>query len=328
MTWPSGDARFQSRAISPTLVAAMPNRLPRPDRIARSYRTGSAWAARRCRSVALALAALPLALGASPPPRKPQRIMSLMQCNDLMLLALVPRNRIGSITYLARPAAEKLMPGRDRGIPINHGSAEEILRLKPDLILAGSFATPVARRLARQVGAPLVEIGPVNSFADIRVMTRTIGRAVGEPAAAEAMIARMDATLRGLAATRPARRVTVAAWSGSGSVPGPGTLTDEIIRIAGGVNVAATLPDAGQGSFDVEHLLAAHPEAILQGESSWNGASLNAARAAHPLVQRLYRGRRITFSDPLYTCGLPQTAEAARDLRRALLALPPGGVPR
>jgi len=273
------------------------------------------------------LAAMAVLLAASAPlPGKPQRIMSMMQCNALMVLALVPRHRISSVTYLAHAPAEALMPGRDRGVAINHGSAEEILRQKPDLILAGTFSTPAARRLAKQVGAPLVEIPPVNSFADIRAVTRTIGRAVGEPARAEAMIAQMDATLRELAATRPARPVTVAAWSGSGSVPGRGTLTDEIIRVAGGINVAAKLPDARYGSFDVEELLAARPDAIMQGANSWNRASLNASRAAHPLVQRLYRGRRITFPDALYTCGLPQTAEAARDLRQALRAIPPGHV--
>jgi len=281
---------------------------------------------RRRARVTLAMVALPLVLGAASPPGKPQRIMSLMQCNDLMLLALVPKERIGSITYLAHAAAERILPGRDVGVAVNHGSAEEILRLKPDLILAGSFATPVARRLARQIGASLVEIGPVNSFADIRRMTRTIGHAVGEPDRAEAMIARMDATLRDLAATRPARTVTVVPWNGSGSVPGAGTLTDEIIRTAGGINVGARNGGSAYGSFDVEQLLAARPDAILQGESSWGGASLNDARAAHPLVRRLYRHRRIAYPEALYACGLPQTAEAARDLRRALLTVPTGGV--
>jgi iron complex transport system substrate-binding protein len=275
------------------------------------------------------LAAMPLLLllGASAPsPPRPQRIMSIMQCSDLMLLALVPKERIASVTYLAHQPAQAIMPGRDRGVAINHGSAEEILRQKPDLILGGTYSTPAARRLARQVGAPLIEIDPVNSFADIRTMTRRIGRAVGEPARAEAMIAAMNATLRELAASRPSRPVTVAAWTGSGSVPGRGTLTDEIIRVAGGINIAAALPDSRHGSFDVEQLLAARPDAILKGENSWNRASLNASRAAHPVIQRLYRGRRITFSDPLYTCGLPQTANAARDLRRALAMLPAGGV--
>lgn len=284
---------------------------------------------RRHGSLLLGAGVLMLNVGAhsaaAPPPRKPQRIMSMMQCTDLLVLALVPRERIASITYLAHPAAEMLMPGRDRGVAINHGSAEEIVRQKPDLILAGTFSTPAARRLAARAGASLIEIEPANSFADIRATTRRVGQAVGEPARAEAMIRRMDATLRALAATRPSRGRRIAAWNGSGSVPGRDTLTDAIIRAAGGINVAATA-GGRPGSFDVERLLAARPDAILQGRSAWRGASLDASRAAHPLVRRLYRGRRITFSDPLYGCGLPQTAGAALDLRRALLALPAGGV--
>jgi iron complex transport system substrate-binding protein len=292
----------------------------RHDERPRSGQAGAAGIAR----LLLCAAAATLLTGASPAP--PQRILSLMQCTDLLVLALVPRSRIASITYLAHPAVEMLMPGRDRGVAINHGTAEEILRQKPDLILAGTFSTPAARRLAARVGAPLIEVGPATSFADIRATTRRIGLAVGELQRAEAMIQRMDATLHRLAATRPRRARRVVGWDGSGSVPGRGTLPDAIIRAAGAINIAATRADDRAASFDVEQLLAARPDAILQGRGEWRGASLNATRAAHPLVRRLYRGRRIAYSDSLYSCGLPQTAEAALDLRRALRALPAGPV--
>jgi hypothetical protein len=36
-------------------------------------------------------------------------------------------------------------------------------------------------------------------------------------------------------------------------------------------------------------------------------------------VRRLYAGRQITYPETLYSCGLPQSADAARDLRRAML---------
>jgi iron complex transport system substrate-binding protein len=254
----------------------------------------------------------------------PQRIMSLMQCNDLLLLAMVPKRRITSVTYLAHDAVQAIMPGADRGVAINHGTTEEILKERPDLILAGTYSTPVARRLAKQVGARLVEIDPVNSFEDARRVTRQIGALVGEPERAEAMVARMDATLRDLAATRPAKAVTVAAWSGNGSVAGRGTLFDEIIRTAGATNIAAKMDDSRYSSFGTEELLAARPDAILIGQDSWARPSLSAELAQHPLVRQLYKKRTITYPVPPITCGLPQAAEVARDLRRALSALPPG----
>lgn len=266
--------------------------------------------------------ALPGAASAAGPPR---RIMSLMQCNDLLLLALVPKSRIASITYLAHDAVAAIMPGADRGVAINHGTAEEIVRDKPDLILAGTFSTPVARRLARQVGARLVEVDPVNSFADIRRVTRQIGALVGAPARAKAMIARMDATLAALAAHPPARAIRVAAWSGNGSVAGRGTLFDEVIRVAGADNVAVRMPDSRYSRFGAEELLAARADAILIGQNSWSEPSLSALYAGQPLVRRLYRARTIAYPVPPLSCGLPQAATVARDLRRALASLPPGG---
>jgi alkylated DNA nucleotide flippase Atl1 len=41
------------------------------------------------------------------------------------------------------------------------------------------------------------------------------------------------------------------------------------------------------------------------------------------VLRRLYAGRRIVYSDIAHTCGLPQSARSALDLRRALDALPP-----
>lgn len=282
---------------------------------------------RRRLLVAVAVIAGALPLGAAAPPAPaPRRIMSMMQCTDLLLLSLVPKARIASVTHLAHAPVQAIMPGRDRGIAVNHGTAEDILRSRPDLILAGTYSTPAARRISRLVGAPLREVGPADSFADVRATTRRIARAVGEPARGEAAIARMDATLRRLAADPLPRPVRVVAWSGSGRVAGRGTLTDEIIRAAGGINIAAEAGDGG-GSFDAEALIAARPDAILQATGDWQTPSLNAGRAAHPLVQRLYRGRRIGYPGPLFDCGLPQSADAAAALHAAFRAIPAGGVP-
>ena len=261
------------------------------------------------------------------PPAKPQRIMSTNMCSDILLLMLVPKERIASITSLAHGPVEVLMPGADAGVPINHGTAEEVAIQQPDLILASPWSTPVLRRLAAKVGAPVVEVDSANSFEVIRRVTREVGAAVGEPARAEALIAGMDRTLAELERERPARGIEVVAWSSGDMVPGEGTLTDAIIEAAGAVILARRLPDASYSTFGIEELLAARPDAILRGADQYDAPSLRDSVSEHPVVRKAFAGRRIAYPAALYACGLPQSADAAKELREALAKVPEGDVP-
>jgi len=280
----------------------------------------------RRRLARLALAGLlaafaPVATAA--PVKKPQRIMSVNLCTDLLLLQLVPKSRIASISFLAHQAVGAIRPGLDRGVPVNRGTAEDVVAARPDLILAADYSTPAVRRLAGRLGAPVVEVKTASDFDDIRQGLRRVGRAVGEPAKAEALIARMDARLASLARTRTPVPVPVVAWEGD-TVSGTGDLTEAIMRAAGAKNLAAGWSEAGDRVFTVEQILAARPAALLQAQAAEQAPSLRAAEARHPLLARLYRGRIITYPAPLYACGLPQSADAAAALRTALEALPPG----
>src|SRR5205085_2774105 len=86
-----------------------------------------------------------------------------------------------------RAGSDVLFPGADTGLAVNHGTPEDIINLKPDLIVAGDFSTPMTRRMARKVGARLVELKRATSFADVRASLRKLGAEVGEPARAAAL---------------------------------------------------------------------------------------------------------------------------------------------
>lgn len=252
--------------------------------------------------------------------------MSVNMCSDILLLMLVPKERIASVTHLAHDPVEELMPGADNGVATNRGTAEEVVRQQPDLILASPWSTPVLRRLAAKVGAPVVEIDSANSFDDIRLIVRQVGEAVGEPERAEALIADMDRKLTALERSRPVKPIEVVAWSSGDSAPGAGTLTDEIIRMAGATNLGRRQPGGGYSSFGVEELLAARPDAIMRGEDGYDRPSLRDAVSEHPVIRKAFAGRRVTYPAALYACGLPQSADAARELREALGRVPQGHV--
>src|SRR3954468_11055044 len=252
----------------------------------------------------------------------PQRIMSLKICTDELLLDLVPpplpgkKSRIASVTFLSREKAGLKFWPQAAAMPVNHGTAEEILTTRPDLILTDPFMAPSLRPILAKSGARVSEVPPAETFEQIRTAVRQVAKAVEEEARGEALIARMDAGLRDLQAHKPAKVMTLMEWGGGGYVPGKGGLFDTVVTAAGGRVV-------GQGGFyDVESLIAAKPDALVYGDTYAGTTSLRADQDRHPALMKQYAGKRISYRS-LYGCGVPETADTAKQLQDALRRLAP-----
>ena len=81
-----------------------------------------------------------------------KRVVSTNLCTDQLLLLIAKRSRIASVSYLARDPLFSHLANRARDIPINHGLAEEILPLEPDLVLVGSHTIRPTTVLLRKLG--------------------------------------------------------------------------------------------------------------------------------------------------------------------------------
>lgn len=245
--------------------------------------------------------------------------MSMNQCTDQLVLALLPPERIASVTWLSRDPGGSLMAAEALRVPVNHGQAEEVLAQQPDLVIAGSFTTPGLRGMLRRLGYPLIEIEHANSVADVRRITREVAAVLGEQARGEALIADMDAKLAALAAD-PAPPVRVVAWDRNGFAAGEGTLYDEILQAAGAVNLARSPLAHRFRRPDIEVLLQAQPTLLVQGSIDARSASLGDDVMRHRLVKRYWGDRTLFIPQATYVCGTPRVADAAISLRDQLRA--------
>jgi iron complex transport system substrate-binding protein len=244
--------------------------------------------------------------------------MSINLCGDQLVLALLPRAQITSVTWLARDPSESVMAQAAARVPINHGSAEEVLRDRPDLVIAGAYAAAETQGLLKKLHYPLLELTGAESFEDVRRETRQVAAAVGAKDQGEALIARMDATLRQLSRTS-APPLRVAAWDGAGFSARPGTLYDAVLRAAGARNVANEAA-ALKGAPDVETLLAIAPDLLVEGEPGFERPGRRTDVLDNPTIRRFWGRRTVVVPQSSYLCGTPFSADAAVRLRRELQA--------
>jgi len=249
---------------------------------------------------------------------RPVRILSMNQCVDQLVLALVPPERIASVTWLSRDPSGSLLYREAARVGVNHGLSEEIVRQKPDLIVAGTYTTPATRGLLKRLGYPVIEVDHADSFEDIRRITRQVASAVGEVARGEALIARMDRQLAELARD-PGPPLRVAAWDGAGFNASEGSLYDAVLKAVGAVNVANRPPASTYGRPDVEVLLLTAPTLLVKGAGGGRAPGLRDNVERHPLIRRFWDGARtLTIRQAYYVCGTPFIGDALFHLRSEL----------
>lgn len=269
---------------------------------------------------ALAMVAFATALSlCGPAAARPLRVMSINECSDQLVLALLPPEQITSVTWLSRDPSGSVMSRAAARVAINYGTAEEVLRDHPDVVIAGTYTTPATRALLKKLHYPLLELTSPDSFEDIRRDTRKVAAAVGATAHGEALIERMDATLRQLSETSgPALRV--AAWDGAGFSARPGSMYDAVLRAAGARNVANEKGVLASGAPDVETLLATAPDLLVRGEPGFERPGRRTDVANNPTVRRFWGDRTVIVPQYDYVCGTPFSAEAALTLRDEMRA--------
>lgn len=251
----------------------------------------------------------------------PQRVMSLNLCTDQLLMVLLPPERIASITWLSRSEGDPVLLDLARRLPVNHGSAEEVLAARPDLVLAGRFTTSATRAQLRRVGIPMLEVAAAIDWDGIRRVTREVAAALGASQKAEELLRAMDADLALLAREQPPRAVRVIGWGGGGDdVPGRDTLFNTILETAGGVNLAAL--DNGARSFDIEQVLLAEPEVVMRGAAYSGKPALRNSVATHRALRSQQGIRLITYPEAVYGCGVPRASQLARELATTLGNVP------
>lgn len=246
-------------------------------------------------------------------------------CTDQMAMLVAGDGQLHSVSYLATDPATSVLANEARHFAINHGQAEEIFLMQPDLVLAGSYTTRATVGLLSKLGIRVEEFQPETSFDDVRASLRRMGDILGRRERADALVAELDRKLAE-AKAKPHRNITVATYYANSYTSGAGTLVDAVVAASGLTNLATRLGMTGTQQLPLELLVMAKPDMLVDSEARYATPALAQQTFVHPAYRTLTAETRHVSVPARYTiCGAPFTATAVEMLTDAGANHPDGG---
>ncbi|MFC4311068.1 ABC transporter substrate-binding protein [Steroidobacter flavus] len=266
------------------------------------------------------LAALCLAptAQAEEPAHRPMRIVSLNMCVDSMLIELVSHDRIAALSHYARDPQRSTIANVAGHLPITYETAEEVVALRPDLVLTSRHSAPATRNALKRVGIRFELFDVPQSIEESLAQIREVAKLLDAEPQGEVMVARIQAALDAARLPPNEEPLTAAIYQPGGLSAGSDTAVGELMELTGLRNIAARYGVTKYRPLPLEVLVSSPPDVLLIGETS-PGAPLQAEKIVHHRALRAL-GSQMTqsvFPARLLYCAGPAMVEAAATLVHA-----------
>lgn len=250
----------------------------------------------------LALAAFVAGCAAVPPPAKParaMRIVSLDYCADQYVLRFVDRERILAVS----PDATRdfsYMRASAAGVPNVRPRIEDVLLLKPDLVVRSYGGGADAAGALARAGIPVLQLGYTSDLTQVRDELVRVTDELGEAERGEKVAREFDRRRAALPA--PEQRRSMLYLTPGGVTTGPGSLIDEMIRASGHENFVVR---PGWQPLPLEAMAYARPDSVATARFGGPNAPRDPwSAASHPILRRELRGRpRVAIDGAATACG-------------------------
>lgn len=250
----------------------------------------------------------------------PERIISLTPNNTEILFALGLGERVVGVTTYCDYPEEVSQKARIGDL---QGNVEEIVALKPDLVVAKAVLNEDIVSKLRKLDVPVLCVDP-ESIDGVYRSIELIAKVTGTDSNGDKIISEMKAKIsdvqQKVAEIPEEERLKVFIEVGNDPLytAGGNTYVDELVRLAGGINIASDI--TGYQMYSLETVVKCHPDAILAADSYYVDvkAEIN-KRPGWDTVKAVQKGHIITDIDTnLVNRAGPRSAMAVETVAKAL----------
>ena len=253
-----------------------------------------------------------------------QRVVSLAPSNTEILFAVGAGSQVvGRDEFSDHPAEAKSVASV--GGSMGQYSAEAIVALKPDLVLAAEINTPELVKQLEDLGSTVYYLKNPTTLEGMYDNLGIVGQLTGHDVtelvdSLKARVAAVDEKIAPLSA-RPTVFYEIDATDASKPYSyGPGTFGDLLIQRAGGANLVtlAGITDA-YPQVSLEQIVAADPGIIILGDSMW-GVTVDSVstRPGWEGIEALKNNTVFAFDDNLVSRPGPRLVDGLEQLAKLL----------
>ncbi len=255
----------------------------------------------------------------------PQRIISIAPSNTEILFAIGAGNQVvGRDQFSDYPEATKKVTdiGATTSDKLN---TEQIVSLKPDLVLAAEINTPEQVKQLETLGLTVYYLKNPHTLEEMYTNLETVAKLTGH----ETETATLIDSLKKRVADVDAKIATVSSRpsvfyeldSTDPSKPytaGKDSFITQLIDRAGGANIAANLE--GYPQMSLEQIVAADPTFIILGDATWGGVTpeMVASRPGWGNLSAVKNGKVVPFDDNLVSRPGPRLVDGLEQLAQLL----------
>jgi len=239
------------------------------------------------------------------------RIASMNVCTDQLLLPLADPEQILGLSPFSRDAWQSWAADDARKYPRLSGGAEDVLVLKPDVVVASLFDKRSTRELLKAQGLRVTEFSVPRNVNEVKAQIRKMGEIAGHSDRATAEIVRIDGAVGRARNVVLEKHYSVLPLSRRGWVFGKDSLISSLLSEVGLFNAAADL-ELGTGGFaSLETIVKTRPDLLVVSEAGDRAEDDGRAFLLHPALERFYPlEKRIVLPERLTVCGGVMLAEA------------------
>ena len=200
---------------------------------------------------------------------KPKRILTFSMYTDQIVLGLVTSDHlVGINTLLDDPVLSNIIPiAKKITKKIGNPGAEEVLTMKPDLVIVSDWTQAEKIQSMRDLGLKVVSVKSPETIQDAKDAVSQVAAAIGEPEKGRQLIGMMDKKLAEIrektSKIKPEQRKNVVLLSLMTAYGGSGCAYDDACREANVINGIAVAGLKNGQQLTKEMLIKINPDVML-----------------------------------------------------------------